>query len=126
MKCYPMLVVRDVAKSSAWYQRLLGLTSAHGGDEFEMLMAGDDLVLTLHEIDVSEHPVIADPAAGVAGRGVLVYFSVDDVSRYFERAREMDADLVDEPHMNPKAHSMEFSLRDPDGYALTISQWSGS
>ena len=126
MKCYPMLVVKDVSKSSAWYQRLLGLTSAHGGDEFEMLMAGDDLVLTLHHHDVTEHPVIADPAEGVPGRGVLVYFSVDDISRYFALAREMDADLVDEPHMNPKAHAMEFSLRDPDGYALTISQWAGS
>ena len=121
-----MLVVKDVSKSSAWYQRLLGLTSAHGGDEFEMLMAGDDLVLTLHHHDVTEHPVIADPAEGVPGRGVLVYFSVDDISRYFALAREMDADLVDEPHMNPKAHAMEFSLRDPDGYALTISQWAGS
>lgn len=125
MKCYPMIVVRDVAASSAWYQRLLGLTSAHGGAEFEMLMAGDDLALTLHHRDIAEHSAIADPREGVAGRGVLLYFSVDDVSRHFALAQEMDADLVDEPHENPKAHAIEFSLRDLDGYALTISQWAG-
>ncbi len=37
----------------------------------------------------------------------------------------MGAELIDEPHENPKARAIEFSLRDPDGYALTISQWAG-
>lgn len=125
MKCYPMLVVRDVPASSRWYQELFGVTSAHGGDEFEMLMAGHDLILTLHHRDIDEHPVISDPAGGGPGRGVLLYFSVDDVQAYYDRARAMGADLADEPHENPKAHAVEFSLRDPDGYAMTISQWSG-
>ncbi len=71
MKCYPMLVVRDVAASSAWYRQLLGLTSGHGGEEFEMLMAGDDLALMLHHLDFAEHPAIDDPREGDAGRGVL-------------------------------------------------------
>ena len=31
-----MLQVGDVAAASGWYQRTLGLTSGHGGDEFEM------------------------------------------------------------------------------------------
>ncbi len=45
MRCYPMIVVRDVEASSVWYQRLLGLTSGHGGKEFEMLMIDEDLAL---------------------------------------------------------------------------------
>ena len=36
-----MLQVADVAASSGWYQRALGFTSGHGGDEFEMLYAGE-------------------------------------------------------------------------------------
>ena len=36
----------------------------------------------------------------------------------------MNADLIDEPHVNPNANAVEFSLRDPDGYALTISHWA--
>lgn len=36
----------------------------------------------------------------------------------------MGADLVDEPHEDPNAHAIEFSVRDPAGYALTVSQWS--
>lgn len=126
MKCSPLIVVRDVEASSAWYQKLLGLTSGHGGDEFEMLMAGSELALMLHSLDIEEHPVISDPREGSAGRGVLLYFSVESVPDCFARAQTMNADLVDEPHVNPKAHAIEFSLRDPDGYAVTVSQWSGS
>lgn len=121
MKCYPMLVVRDVASSSRWYQEFLGLTSAHGGDEFEMLMAGHDLILTLHDREIAEHPVMSDPLDGDPGRGILLYFSVDDVHAFYQRALAMGVDVVDTPRENPKAHAVEFSLRDPDGYAITLS-----
>ena len=61
MKCYPMLVVRDVAASSLWYQQLLGAESAHGGAEFDMLMADGQLLLTLHHREVEEHPALSIP-----------------------------------------------------------------
>ena len=86
MRCTPMIVVRDVEASSAWYQELLGLTSAHGGSEFEMLMSGHELLLCLHHLDFSEHPALSDPTQGGAGRGTLLYFSVDDLGPVFERA----------------------------------------
>lgn len=125
MKCTPMIVVRDVPASSRWYQRLLGLESAHGGDEFEMLMGDRGLELMLHQTEFAEHPVIADPAEGTPGRGVLLYFTVGDVDDVFERARSMDADLLGEPRFNPSSRSVEFSLRDPDGYAVSVSEWKG-
>ena len=125
MKCYPMISVSDVEASSRWYRELVGLTSGHGGDEFEMLMAGQELALMLRHADSGEHPAIEDPREGGAGRGVLLYFSVDDVGPVFARAQAMAADVLDEPRENPKAGAIEFSLRDPDGYALTISQWAG-
>ncbi len=62
MKLRPMLQVRDVATSSKWYQTTIGLRSGHGGDEFEMLFAGDDFVLQLHRLDAHEHGLLqADP-----------------------------------------------------------------
>jgi len=125
MTCTPMIVVESVATSSRWYQDVLGLTSAHGGEEFEMLMDGEKLLLMLHHLDFTEHPAVEDPRAGGPGRGVLLYFSVEDVEAVFDRARELTADLIDEPHVNPKARAVEFSLRDPDGYAMTVSQWRG-
>ena len=125
MKCYPMIVVADVQASSRWYRELLGLTSGHGGEEFEMLMAEQELALMLHHADHVEHPVLQAPTDGATGRGVLLYFSVDEVGPFFDRAQAMAAEVVDEPHENPEARAIEFSVRDPDGYALTISQWVG-
>lgn len=120
-----MIVVRDVAASSKWYQELIGLEGAHGGDEFEMLMDGHDVALLLHHADVAEHPALSAPEEGAAGSGVLLYFSVDDVEAVFQRANAMGADVIDEPHENPLARAVEFSLRDPDGYALTVSRSRG-
>ena len=127
MDITPMLVVRNVPASSKWYQGLLELTSAHGGDEFEML-ADDEgkLQLFLHHREFSEHPGISDPGEGVPGRGVLLYVSVPDVQACFQRAEEMRASTVDEPHANPKAQGVEFTVKDPDGYAITVSEWRAS
>lgn len=124
MGCTAMLVVRDVEASSRWYQRLFGLHGAHGGSEFEMLMSGESLELMLYDRRFSQHLGIADPAQGTPGRGVLLYFSVEDVNAVYERAREMGAEIKDQPHENPDAGSVEFSLRDPDGYVLSAGQRS--
>lgn len=56
MNSQPMITCSSVSTSSAWYQRVLGFESAHGGDEYEMLMSDGVLVLQLHQRDVHEHP----------------------------------------------------------------------
>ena len=37
------------------------------------------------------------------------------------RARTLVTRLDEEPHVNPSTGTMEFSLRDPDGYYIHIS-----
>ena len=44
MQPQPMIVVSDVEAASTWFQDVLGLRSAHGGEEYEMLMDGDVMV----------------------------------------------------------------------------------
>ncbi len=51
-----------------------------------------------------------------------MYFEVDDVRSAHGRAVTMSADIFDELHENSITHAIEFSLRDPDGYAITVSQ----
>jgi hypothetical protein len=41
-----------------------------------------------------------------------------------KRARILVARFEEEPHANPNTRTMEFSLRDPDGYYVTISELS--
>lgn len=120
-----MLVVKSVSASSEWYQQLLGLKSGHGGDQFEMLMGEQGMELMLHHLEFKEHTAVEDPREGTAGRGVLLYFSVSDAQAVFDRAQQMGAATIDEPHYNPNARAIEFSLKDPDGYAISISEWRG-
>ncbi len=41
-----------------------------------------------------------------------------------KRARTLVPRLDEEPHLNPNTQTQEFSLRDPDGYYVTISALS--
>ncbi|MGE5245776.1 MAG: VOC family protein [Betaproteobacteria bacterium] len=61
------------------------------------------------------------PANSQAGNGLLLFFRVDDFDMALERARALVARLEEEPHVNPNTRTGEFSLRDPDGYYVTIS-----
>ena len=60
------------------------------------------------------------------GNGLLLFFRVDDFQMALPRARALVARLEEEPHLNPNTGTMEFSLRDPDGYYVTISALSAA
>lgn len=44
-----IIAVESVSKSSAFYQDLLGCTSEHGGETFEILTADNNVILCLHK-----------------------------------------------------------------------------
>ncbi len=115
-----MITVRDVEASSRWYQRLLGCRSAHGGSEFDILEADGCVALLLHHDDPEEHPGMHDAAAGRLGNGVNFCYRTDDVDLAWQRACDLGAEVVAEPHANPQARHREFSVRDPDGYLVTV------
>jgi hypothetical protein len=50
---------------------------------------------------------------------------VDDFDTALPRARSL-VSRFEEPYVNPKTGTMEFSLRDPDGYYVTISALSAA
>ena len=50
-----------------------------------------------------------------------MFFRVDDFDMALPRARALVTRLEEEPHANPNTRTEEFSLRDPDGYYVTIS-----
>jgi hypothetical protein len=52
---------------------------------------------------------------------LLLFFRVDDFDAALQRARGLVERLEEEPHTNPHTGTREFSLRDLDGYFVTIS-----
>lgn len=116
-----MVVVRDVEAASQWFQDVVGLTSGHGGDEYEMLLADDEVVLQLHRWEADEHPLMGDPGDPSRGDGILLWFSTDDVDAVVDRARSTAADVIDGPLENPNSHRREIWLRHPDGYVVVVA-----
>ena len=83
-------------------------------------------MLCLHEWGAHEHPSLMSPDHAQPGNGLLLFFRVDDFDMALPRARALVARLEEEPHVNPNTGTTEFSLRDPDGYYVTISALSAA
>jgi hypothetical protein len=64
---------------------------------------------------------LTSPHAAKPGNGLLLFFRVDDFDIALARASALVSRLEEEPHVNPSTGTIEFSLRDPDGYYVTIS-----
>ncbi len=126
-RTWTIIGVNNVPRSFKWYQSLFGQrATAPGHADFGMLLDSDGTVLLcLHQWGSEDHPSLMSPSNGTPGNGLLLFFSVDDFSRGLRRARALVARLEEEPHMNPNTRTKEFSLRDPDGYYVTISALEG-
>jgi hypothetical protein len=68
---------------------------------------------------------LSSPDEGTPGNGLLLFFRVDDFDLALKRARALVARLEEDPHMNPNTGTQELSLRDPDGYYVTLSALEG-
>ena len=71
------------------------------------------------------HPPLTSPRDATPGNGLLLFFRVDNFDAALPNARAL-AQLAEEPHVNPNTGSMEFSLRDPDGYFVTVSAFDAA
>lgn len=125
-RTWTILGVTDVPKSFKWYQSLFGFPEARPAhDHFGQILDSDGTVLLcLHRWGAHEHPTLTSPDAATPGNGLLLFFRVDDFAQALERARSLATRFEEEPHLNPNTRSQEFSLRDPDGYYVTMSEAS--
>jgi catechol 2,3-dioxygenase-like lactoylglutathione lyase family enzyme len=122
-RTWTIIGVRDVAASVRWYQSLLGLPpAAPAHDHFGQVVDTDGTVLLcLHRWGDHGHPTLASPDRAAPGNGLLLFFRVDDFDEALPRARALVARFDEEPHRSPNTRTMEFSVRDPDGYHVSVS-----
>jgi predicted enzyme related to lactoylglutathione lyase len=122
-RTWTIIGVGDVPGSFRWYQSLFGqpetpLAHPHFG---QLLDSDGTVLLCLHAWGAHEHPTLTSPDHATPGNGLLLFFRVDDFDATLQRARTLVTRLEEEPHVNPNTGTDEFSLRDPDGYYVTIS-----
>jgi catechol 2,3-dioxygenase-like lactoylglutathione lyase family enzyme len=122
-RTWTIIGVNDVLSSFKWYQSLFGQQeTAPAHDYFGQLLDSDGtILLCLHQWGDHEHPSLMSPDHATPGNGLLLFFRVDDFELALQRARGLVSRLEEEPHLNPNTRTKEFSVRDPDGYYVTIS-----
>jgi predicted enzyme related to lactoylglutathione lyase len=122
-RTWTIIGVSDVPGSFKWYQSLFGQAETPPGHEdFGQILDTDGTVLLcLHQWGAHEHPSLMSPDEPSPGNGLLLFFRVDDFDVALKRARALVGQFEEEPHVNPNTQTREFSLRDPDGYYVTIS-----
>jgi len=127
-RLWTIIGVSDVPRSFKWYQALFGQpATAPAHDYFGQILDSDGTVLLcLHQWGAHEHPSLQSPDHGTPGNGLLLFFRVDDFDLALQRARSLVTRLEEEPRVNPNTQTREFSLRDPDGYYVTISALSAA
>jgi hypothetical protein len=127
-RTWTIIGVSDVLGSFRWYQALFGQPEtlpAH--DDFGQILDSDGTVLLcLHEWGAHEHPSLMSPDRGTPGNGLLLFFRVDDFDLASKGHALSSPGSKRRPHVNPNTRTKEFSLRDPDGYFVTISALSAA
>jgi len=120
---WTIIGVNDVARSCRWYQQLLALPETPPAHSyFGQIMDTDGTVLLcVHEWGEHEHPSLTSHDRVEPGNGLLLFFRVDDFDVSLANARTLVEHFEEEPSINRNTETMEFSLRDPDGYYITIS-----
>jgi catechol 2,3-dioxygenase-like lactoylglutathione lyase family enzyme len=122
-RTWTIIGVANVPQSFKWYQSLFGLPeTAPAHDYFGQIVDSDGTVLLcLHEWGTHEHPSLKSPTYAKLGNGLLLFFRVDNFDVALSSARKLVDRLEEKPNVNPSTGTAEFSLRDPDGYYVTIS-----
>ena len=122
-RTWTIIGVNDVQTSFRWYQSLFGQPETQPAHAYwgQILDSDGTVLLCLHQWGAHDHPSLASPDNATPGNGLLLFFRVDDFDSALTRALSLVAQFEEEPDTNPNTGTQEFSLRDPDGYYVTIS-----
>jgi predicted enzyme related to lactoylglutathione lyase len=124
LKIDPIIAVKDVEASSKWYQQDFGFRSEHGGKErFAVLVSeNDEILLCLHKWEEHHHSTKTNSNI-TTGNGLILYFRTENMDAIRQNVGKTGSMVEEDIHLNPNSLKKEFSLRDPDGYYLTITEF---
>jgi uncharacterized glyoxalase superfamily protein PhnB len=118
MASFPLLAVRDIARSASWYRDALGFA-----DVFT-LRAHDGTPLLAHLRWARHADLLLTAQRGAAveprGEGITLCFGTLRVDELAERARAAGARIVAGPADTPW-NTRDVTMLDPDGYRLTLT-----
>lgn len=118
-----IIAVGDIEKSSKWYQSVFSCKRTHGGSNFAVLEdENGEILICLHKWGEHTHPTMTNPNI-TSGNGLIIYYKTDKLDIIRKNLEKMSYPIEEEIHVNPNSTKKEFSLRDPDGYFLTVTEY---
>jgi len=123
MKIDPIIAVSNVPETSSWYQSVFDCHSAHGEEEFDVLKTRSGQVfIYLHKWGEHDHPTLKSQMAA-AGNGLILYLRTENMDEIRQNLFQLGHAVEKEIQLNSNSGKREFSVRDPNGYYLTISEF---
>ncbi len=114
----------DLIRSRDFYVSLLGLEVKYDSDWYLQLCVADNPEIE-YGIIQRDHELVPERFQQ-APTGMYVTFVVDDVDDTYQRARELDCPIIQEP-CNEFYGQRRFLLTDPDGCLIDIcSPWEAN
>ncbi|MBO6892890.1 MAG: VOC family protein [Roseibium sp.] len=117
-RSFTNILTEEVATTAAFYETLLGLTAKFSSDWFVNLADPDNPALELGILKQTHEIVPA--RAQKATAGIILTFVVDDCDAVYQRAQEMNANIVEAPREMPYGQR-RMILRDPAGTFIDVS-----
>jgi catechol 2,3-dioxygenase-like lactoylglutathione lyase family enzyme len=119
----PNLLVRDVARSAAFYRDVLGFTMGETVPDKEpfvfVWMKRDDVSVFLNDIKAAEHDYPAAASLPPGGTAAM-FFIVSDVDGYHAQVAPRANVIL--PIKTQFYGMREFAVTDPDGHIITFAE----
>jgi len=95
----------------------------HGGKEFDIIVSEDDeIFICLHKWGEHQHPTMTNPNIA-PGNGLILYFRTENMNTIQQNVEKIGGFILEDIHVNPNSTKKEFSLKDLDGYYLTVTEF---
>ena len=76
-------------------------------------------VVCLHKCGEHDHPTMTNPNI-TPSNALILYFKTENMNAIRQNVEKIGGAIEEDIHLNPNSTKKEFSIRDPDGYYLTI------
>jgi len=106
------LQVRDVAKSAAFYEEVLGLTRTPAGPPNAVVFDTAPIRFAVRSAEIDLNDV------GQVGSGIALWFRADDSEQLHTELSAAGVPILTPPFKGPFGKT--FTFADPDGYAITV------
>lgn len=81
-----------------------------------------EILICLHKWGEHKHPTMMNPNI-MPGNGLILYYKTNNLDDIRQNIKKMNYPIEEDVHLNPNSNKKEFSLRDSDGYFITITKY---